>query len=90
MLSGWNMEKLKRKEKPENVVNHFLDTVPVPEKVENPEIGAPEVRMDDVKKHYYSIERGVVKAVDGIDFSHKQGRNLWYCRFKWCWKNNTY
>ena len=37
--------------------------------MENPEIGAPEVQMDDVKKHYYSIERGVVKAVDGIDLT---------------------
>ena len=61
--------EIKEEGEPEGVVNHFLETVPVPEKVENPEIGAPEVQMDDVKKHYYSIERGVVKAVDGIDLT---------------------
>ena len=56
--------EIKEEGEPEGVVNHFLETVPVPEKVENPEIGAPEVQKDDVKKQYYSIQRGLVKAVD--------------------------
>ena len=51
------------------VVDHFMETVPVPQKPEIPEFGEPEVVLEDVKKHYYSIERGVVKAVDGISLT---------------------
>ena len=51
---------------PETVVDNFLATVPLPEKPEDYEIGDVEVKLKDVKKHYYSIERGVVKAVDGV------------------------
>ena len=54
---------------PTTVVKNFLDTVPLPEKVENPEIGEPEIVLEDVKKHYYSIERGVIKAVDGVSLT---------------------
>ncbi|MGC9517221.1 MAG: methyl coenzyme M reductase system, component A2 [Methanomicrobiales archaeon] len=52
---------------PEEVVKSFMDQVPLPEKGEVFKSGGPIIKMDDVKKHYYSIERGVVKAVDGID-----------------------
>lgn len=55
------------------VVEKFLETVPVPEKVDNPEIGEIEIKVEDVKKHYFSIERGVVKAVDGIDLEIRKG-----------------
>lgn len=61
--------KIKEEGDPKTVVDNFLATVPVPEKVENPEIGAPEIVLEDVKKHYYSIERGVVKAVDGVNLT---------------------
>ena len=53
----------------QTVVDHFMETVPVPEKPEIPEFGEPEVVLEDVKKHYYSIERGVVKAVDGVNLT---------------------
>lgn len=54
---------------PHEVVEHFMETVPVPKKPEIPEFGEPEVILENVKKHYYSIERGVVKAVDGVDLT---------------------
>jgi methyl coenzyme M reductase system subunit A2 len=54
---------------PETVVNNFLATVPLPEKIENPDIGGAEIVIENIKKHYYSIERGVIKAVDGIDLT---------------------
>lgn len=54
---------------PNKVVKNFLDTVPLPKKVENPEIGEPEIVIENVKKHYYSIERGVIKAVDGVNLT---------------------
>jgi methyl coenzyme M reductase system subunit A2 len=52
---------------PETVVQRFMDTVPLPDKKTDTVIGEPIIKMDNVKKHYYSIERGVVKAVDGVD-----------------------
>ncbi|MDO5848185.1 MAG: methyl coenzyme M reductase system, component A2 [Methanobrevibacter sp.] len=57
----------------DEVVENFMKTVPVTEKAENPEIGEVEIKIDDVKKHYFSIERGVVKAVDGIDLEIHKG-----------------
>jgi len=65
--------EIKEEGDPEEVVNHFMETVPIPEKPEIPEFGEKQVILKDVKKHYYSIERGVVKAVDGIDLEiHKE------------------
>ncbi|WP_409200541.1 methyl coenzyme M reductase system, component A2 [Methanobrevibacter sp. DSM 116169] len=49
------------------VVDNFLETVPLPDKKEIPEIGGAEIKIADVKKHYYSIERGVIKAVDDVN-----------------------
>jgi methyl coenzyme M reductase system subunit A2 len=54
---------------PGKVVQKFLEQVPLPEKKEVYETGGPIIQMEGVKKHYYSIERGVVKAVDGIDLT---------------------
>ena len=57
---------------PHEVVDHFMETVPVPKKPEIPEFGEEEIIIKDLKKHYYSIERGVVKAVDGINLKIHQ------------------
>ncbi len=35
---------------------------------EHVDIGQPLVKVENVKKYYYSISRGVVKAVDGVTF----------------------
>jgi len=51
------------------VVEHFLKTVPLPKKVDEVEYGEPVINVKDLKKHYYSIERGVIKAVDGVDLN---------------------
>jgi methyl coenzyme M reductase system subunit A2 len=65
--------QIKEEGNPHDVVDHFMETVPVPKKPEIPEFGEKQVILKDVKKHYYSIERGVVKAVDGIDLEiHKE------------------
>lgn len=58
---------------PESVVTRFLDQVPLPKKSEDYQTGGPMIKMEDVKKHYYSIERGVVKAVDGINLVVDEG-----------------
>ena len=61
--------EIKEEGDPQTVVKNFMATVPIPEKAEVPEFGEPEVVMEDVKKYYYSIDRGVVKAVDGVDLT---------------------
>lgn len=61
--------EIKQEGEAETVVNDFVATIPIPEKPEIPEFGEPEVVLENVKKHYYSIERGVVKAVDGVDLT---------------------
>ncbi|HSO25751.1 MAG TPA: methyl coenzyme M reductase system, component A2 [Methanobacteriaceae archaeon] len=58
---------------PDEVVTKFMAQVPLPEKAEEFQVGGPIIEMKNVKKHYYSIERGVVKAVDGIDLEVDEG-----------------
>ena len=58
---------------PETVVKSFMEQVPLPEKKTEFKAGGPIIKMEGVKKHYYSIDRGVVKAVDGIDLEVDQG-----------------
>ncbi|MGB9936138.1 MAG: methyl coenzyme M reductase system, component A2 [Methanobacterium sp.] len=58
---------------PETVVQKFMDSVPIPEKRELKSAGNLIIKMENVKKHYYSIERGVVKAVDGISLDVNEG-----------------
>jgi len=51
------------------VVKNFLATVPLPKEVGEVEYGGPVIEVKNAKKHYYSIDRGVIKAVDGVDLS---------------------
>jgi methyl coenzyme M reductase system subunit A2 len=54
------------------IVQNFLDTVPLPKKVDEVEYGGSVIKTKDLKKHFYSIERGVIKAVDGVNMEiHK-------------------
>jgi methyl coenzyme M reductase system subunit A2 len=55
------------------VVEKFLAQVPLPEKREVFKTGGPIIKMEGVKKYYYSIERGVVKAVDDINLTVDEG-----------------
>ena len=58
---------------PDVIVPKFLETVPQAERVEKVEHTEEIIRVKDIKKHYYSIERGVVKAVDGVSLTINQG-----------------
>ncbi len=58
---------------PETVVQKFMDSVPLPEKRESTVTDNPLIKLEEVKKHYYSIERGVVKAVDGVSLTVNEG-----------------
>ncbi len=57
---------------PTEIVEEFLKIVPLPQKVEDHEIGGPIIKIDDIKKHYYSIDRGIVKSVDGVTLEVNQ------------------
>ena len=58
---------------PEEVVASFMEKVPLPEIKDEFEIGGPIIKMEEVKKYYYSIDRGVVKAVDNINLIVDEG-----------------
>ncbi len=58
---------------PEDVVANFMEQVPLPEQQDVFETGGPIIRMEDVKKYYYSIDRGVVKAADSINLTVDEG-----------------
>lgn len=58
---------------PDTVVRSFMEHVPKPNRSDEFETGGPIIEMYDVKKHYYSIDRGVVKAVDGINITVSEG-----------------
>jgi methyl coenzyme M reductase system subunit A2 len=55
-----------------DVVTKFLSKVK-PEEISKPEVlGEVMLKVKDVKKYYFSIDRGVVKALDGISFDVKE------------------
>ncbi|AMK15862.1 methyl coenzyme M reductase system, component A2 [Methanobrevibacter olleyae] len=58
---------------PNEIVEKFLETVPQAEQVERVEHTEEAIKVDEIKKHYYSIERGVVKAVDGVSLTINKG-----------------
>lgn len=58
---------------PDTVVQKFMDTVPTTERKEINIENNPIISMENVIKHYYSIERGVVKAVDGVNLQINEG-----------------
>ena len=50
---------------PKDVTTEFMVGFE-PKQEEHVELGMTMVKVQDVKKYYYSINRGVVKAVDGV------------------------
>ena len=56
---------------PEDVVKEFEVGFEKPADMTVP-VGQPIIKCQDAKKYYYSIVRGVVKAVDGVTFDVKE------------------
>lgn len=65
--------EIKDQGKPDDIVDKFVSEIPLPQKVEDYEVGGPIIKTKDLKKHYFSIERGVVKSVDGVDITVNSG-----------------
>ncbi len=56
---------------PEPIATHFMKEYKF-ERTENNEFGDVLIRLEDAKKHYFSVVRGVVKAVDGVTVDIKE------------------
>ncbi len=56
---------------PKKVTSKFMEEYHF-EKQESTELGDPIVMLDDAEKHFFSVVRGVVKAVDGVTFDIKE------------------
>jgi methyl coenzyme M reductase system subunit A2 len=54
---------------PTTVVNQFRKKIGTREKREYKAIGMPKVIIEECKKYYYSIDRGVIKAVDDVSLT---------------------
>ena len=59
--------KIKMHGKPKEVTGKFMEGYRF-DKSEITNIGQPIVRLKDAEKHFFSVVRGVVKAVDGVSF----------------------
>lgn len=56
---------------PKKVTEEFMKDYHF-EKSDTGELGEPIIRLKDATKHYFSVVRGVVKAVDGVTFDIKE------------------
>lgn len=58
---------------PKDVTAQFMkDYAFIEKKAEAGVLGDPLIALDNAKKHYFSVVRGVVKAVDGVTFDIKE------------------
>ena len=56
---------------PKKVTDQFMKDYHF-EKQEKSELGEPLIVLEDAKKHYFSVVRGVVKAVDGVSLEIRE------------------
>ncbi|OYT62012.1 methyl coenzyme M reductase system, component A2 [Methanosarcinales archaeon ex4572_44] len=55
--------------KPKDIIEEYLERMGEVEEREEREFGAPIIECRNIQKHFYSIGRGIVKAVDGVDLT---------------------
>lgn len=63
--------KVVMKGDPKEVTSKFMEEYHF-EKHEHSEAGEPLIKLENAKKHFFSVVRGVVKAVDGVSFDIKR------------------
>lgn len=65
--------EIKEEGNPKEIVDKFVEEIPLPKKHQAVTIGDPLIKMNDLKKYYFSVSRGVVKSVDGVTLTIKEG-----------------
>lgn len=64
--------KIRMEGSPKEVIDEFMSAVkPIGKKVK-PEVGEDVIRLDNIKKYYCSVERGLIRAVDGVSLNIKE------------------
>lgn len=56
---------------PKKVADKFMEEYKF-DKQASGDVGEPIIKLDNAKKHFFSVVRGVVKAVDGVTFEIKE------------------
>ncbi|MGC8936901.1 MAG: methyl coenzyme M reductase system, component A2 [Candidatus Methanomethylicaceae archaeon] len=59
---------------PKDVVSIFLSEAEAVSREEPVESGETILKVEGLKKHYFSIDKGVVRALDGVSFDVRQGQ----------------
>ena len=57
---------------PKDVTAKFMEGYSFVKEKDTKELGEPLIVLDNAQKHYFSVSRGVVKAVDGVSFDIKR------------------
>ncbi|AGI47480.1 methyl coenzyme M reductase system, component A2 [Thermoplasmatales archaeon BRNA1] len=60
--------EVKMEGSPKEIAQKFMEGYHFEKAERNVDVGQPMIRLTDAEKHFFSVVRGVVKAVDGVTF----------------------
>ena len=75
-------------DEPEKVTKKFMEAYKF-DKANDYTVGEPVIRLENAEKHFFSVVRGVVKAVDGVTFDIKEGEVFALVGFSGAGKTTT-